>query len=143
MIEYADIYMKKCIDYSFYVICLIFSYQILQCNFLPMQNKELNLIKKNSECVCCSTQYKVTAQKLLRQTYSEHCQTFKMEYFAKRIMPECRCTTRNVSEQGRGYGTSGHFNEDFVKNTRKRGQQGKILEFFSQTLLKIHFEQKI
>ena len=31
--------------------------------------------------------------------HSEHCETFKMERFAKRIIPECRCATTNFSGQ--------------------------------------------
>ena len=41
-------------------------------------------------------------EQLLRQTYSEHCQTCKMERFARRIMPECRCTARYFSGQKEG-----------------------------------------
>ena len=41
--------------------------------------------------------YARVTEQLSRQTYSEHCQTFKMERFAEKIMPECRCATRNVS----------------------------------------------
>ena len=33
----------------------------------------------------------------LSETYSAHCQTLMMEHFAKRIIPECRCATRNFS----------------------------------------------
>ena len=37
-----------------------------------------------------------------KETYSEPCQTFKMECFPKRIILECRCATRNSSMQGKG-----------------------------------------
>ena len=37
-----------------------------------------------------------------RETYSEHYQTFKMQRFAKRIMTECRCATRNFQGKGEG-----------------------------------------
>ena len=40
-----------------------------------------------------------------KQAYSKHCQTFKMECFAQRIIPECRSATRNLSGQGRFRGT--------------------------------------
>ena len=69
--------------------------------------------------------------------YSEHCQTFKVECFAKQIMPECRYATRNFSGQGRGVGEwgrfveLGHFDKGFVKNTRKRGPTGKHFGIFS------------
>ena len=55
---------------------------------------------------------KVTVQiteQLSRQTYSEHCQTFNLERFAKRIMSECWCATRNFSGEREGlwnWGTS-------------------------------------
>ena len=57
-----------------------------------------------------SIRHKVTLQiteQLSRQRHvqEEHSQTFKMERFAKRIMPECRRATRNFSEQGRFRGT--------------------------------------
>ena len=39
------------------------------------------------------------------EAYLGHCQTFKMERFAKRIMPECSRATRNFSGQGRFRGT--------------------------------------
>ena len=41
----------------------------------------------------------------IKQTYSEHCQTFRMERFAKRTMPECQRPTKNFSGQGRFRGT--------------------------------------
>ena len=49
--------------------------------------------------------------------YSKHCGTFKMERFAKRIMPDCSWATRNFSWQG-------GRRLDFTKNTRKRGLGG-------------------
>ena len=71
-----------------------------------------------SECVWCSTYHKVTEsiEQLPRQTYSEHCQTFKIKRFAKRIMPECRCATRNFSGQEEGFVKLGHFDKHFTKN---------------------------
>ena len=36
------------------------------------------------------------------EAYSEHCQTFKMERFAKIVMTECKCATRNFSGWGDG-----------------------------------------
>ena len=64
--------------------------------------------------------------------YLEHCQTFKIERFAKRIMSECRCAIRNFSEPaGRRFVELGHFDKKFIKNTRKRGPAGKHFGFFS------------
>ena len=60
VIEYAGIYLKK-------------------------QSAEYARILSVSDAI-----HKVTVQiteQLSRQTYSEHCQTFKMDCFAKRIMP--------------------------------------------------------
>ena len=39
------------------------------------------------------------------EKYSEHCQAFKMERFAKRIMRERRCASSNFSGQGKFCGT--------------------------------------
>ena len=64
--------------------------------------------------------------------YSEHCQTFKLDHFAKRTMPGCRCATRNTSLQGGwGFVEPGYFDKHFVKNTRKRGPARKHFENFS------------
>ena len=54
--------------------------------------------------------------------YSEHCQTFEMECFAKRIMPERRRTTINFLGQGeRGEAVKlVHLDKYVVKNARKK-----------------------
>ena len=79
----------------------------------------------------CLMQY---IEHILRQLYSEHCQTFKMECFAKRAMPEYRCATRNFPGQGGGGIVElEHFDKYFVKNTRKRGPRGKYFGNFSPT----------
>ena len=74
------------------------------------------------------TNYWAVAEK---ETYSEYCQTFKMERFAKTIMPECRCATRNFSGQGAGglwnWGTSIKI---LSKTSEKEASQGNISEFF-------------
>ena len=49
----------------------------------------------------CKVPVQITEQ-LPRQIYSEHCQTLMMEHFAKQIISECRCATRNFSEKGEG-----------------------------------------
>ena len=41
----------------------------------------------------------------MTEACSEHCQTFTMAPFGKRVMPECRHETRNFSGQGRFCGT--------------------------------------
>ena len=62
------------------------------------------------------------------EVYSEHFKTHKMDSFAKRIMPECRHTTR----KGRGgFMELGHFSKHFVKNTRKKDPTGKNFGVFS------------
>ena len=50
--------------------------------------------------------------------YSKHCETFQLERFAKRVMPECWCTNRKGRE---GFVELGQFDKHFVKKTRKRG----------------------
>ena len=43
--------------------------------------------------------------------------------------------------QGRGgFVKLGHFDKHFVKHSRKTSPAGRISEFFSQILLKLHFE---
>ena len=39
---------------------------------------------------------------LLSSHRDRRIQIFKMEYFAKKIMPECRCATIKFSEEGEG-----------------------------------------
>ena len=70
MIEYVDIYLKKQgAEYS--RILTVYDAKLL---------------------------YKVLSS--YRDRYvSERCQKFKRESFAKRIIPECRCTIRNFSGQ--------------------------------------------
>ena len=51
------------------------------------------------------------------KTYSEYCQTFKMECFARR--------------QGEGFVELRNFDKYFVKNTRKRGTARKHFGVFS------------
>ena len=82
------------------------------------------------ECIVHCTIY-WTATEI--EMHIEHRKTFKMEHFAKRIMPKCRCANRNFSEQGEGWEfvELGHFDKHFVKNTRWRGPAGKHFEVFS------------
>ena len=48
------------------------------------------------------------------EAYSEYCHTFKMEHFAKTIVPECIHVTRSL--QGRGSLMKlGHFNKHFAE----------------------------
>ena len=65
----------------------------------------------------------ITGQ-FLRQMYSEHCQKFKIEHFAKKIMPDCRHATRKFSEQERFWGNISS------KTQEKKTLQGNIFEFF-------------
>ena len=44
---------------------------------------------------------------------------------AETIMPECNCSTRNISGQGRGIVELEHLDKYFFKNTRKRTPTGK------------------
>ena len=57
------------------------------------------------------------------RSISEHCQTFKMECFAKRIIPKCRCATRNISEQGRFHVTKSFQYTFCQKHKKKRPQR--------------------
>ena len=64
-----------------------------------------------------------------------------MEGFAKGIIPECRAQPEifqgKVGRERRGkFVKLGHFDKDFVKNTRKRGPAGK---HFGDFLLAVLF----
>ena len=75
-----------------------------------------------------------------RETYPKCYQAFKMDSFAKRIMPQCRCATRTFQGKGSGiFAELEHFDKDFVKNTRKRGLQRNILEIFLLNTFKATF----
>ena len=65
--------------------------------------------------------------------YSKHCQAFKMERFAKRIMPDCRCTTRHFSGQGLGEvcGTSGIQYRFLQKHQKKKPGRETFKSLFS------------
>ena len=83
-------------------------------------------ICQNSECVWCIIWHKVTVK--VTEQLSRHCQTYKMKRFAKRIMVECGCSTKRFSGEtgaGRSFVKLGHFDKDFVKDTRKRSLAGK------------------
>ena len=65
-------------------------------------------------------------------------------------MPECGCTARNISghREWAGGGVRfvklGHFDTDFVKNTRERGTAGKHFgDFFLDTLKTTFWMEKL
>ena len=74
--------------------------------------------------ICCNVAEYVwkrqITEQVSRQMHSEHCQKFKMECFAKRTIPECKCLTRNFS---------GHWGK--VVKLGQEGPQGNILGFLS------------
>ena len=90
------------------------------CRLTP-EKTECWICQNYSECVWCTAEHKVTefTEQLPRQTYSEHCQTFKIKRFSKRIMPESRCSTRNFSGQEEGFVELGHFDKHFIKKTTR------------------------
>ena len=75
-----------------------------------------------------------------RQTYSEHCQKFKIERFTKTVMAECRHTTRKFSGQGRTRGT--RTLREILSKTRKKGSAGKYFVFFLLDTLKTTFQME-
>ena len=102
MIEYDDVYLKKqSAEYARIIlnVCLLCVHELFW--------------------IWCSTYYKITefTEQLRRQMYSKHCQIFRIKRFAKRIMPECRCATRNFSGQEESFVELGHFDKHFIKNT--------------------------
>ena len=64
---------------------------------------------------------------------------FKMDCFAKRIMPQCRCATINFSGQKGRFREIGHFEKKLSKVPKNRS----ILELFLLDTLKASFEWKI
>ena len=64
---------------------------------------------------------------------SEHGQKFKIERFAKRIMPEYNCTTKNFSGQDGESGNCG------TGHLQKEAPQGSILELFLLDILNTTF----
>ena len=108
MIEYGGIYLKK-------------------------QSAEYARILNVSDALhSIRSPYRLLSSYRDRETYPEHCQTFKMERFAKRIMPECRCATKNFSGQrgGGGLWNWGTSIKILSKTPQKRASQGNIFEFF-------------
>ena len=89
-------------------------------------------IPDRTDCWICRNSELITEQ-LSTHTYSDHCQTFKIERFAKRIMPECRCAARNFQVRKGRFVELGHIDKEFVKNTRKilRSRMEIFLSFFS------------
>ena len=106
------------------------------CRHISEKNKVLNM----PEFWPCQIQYKAWSHCTIHwvvietETYSEHCQTFTMECFAKRTMPELKCTTRNFLGHWGKIVYLEHFDKHFVKNTRKRGPKGKYFWNFCPTL---------
>ena len=74
-------------------------------------------------------------------TYSGDGQTFKMARFAKRIMPDCRCATRNFSGQevGEICGTRPLRYRFRQKHQKKWSRREPILESFLLDTLKTTF----
>ena len=64
----------------------------------------------------------------------KYCKTFNIKRFAKRIIPEHRCATRNFSGQGDRFVELEHFNKHFITNTI-RAFLSKIKKRFSPYIL--------
>ena len=64
--------------------------------------------------------------------YSEHCQSFKIERFARRILLEYRCTTKLFQARA-GFVELGQFIKHFVKSTSKKLHSHKTT-FWIKTL---------
>ena len=76
-----------------------------------LKSSQINRVQNMPEFWMCLMKYRAKGHFTNYWTviavlaYLEHCQTFKMERFAKRIMSECRYTTIYFSGQGRVRGT--------------------------------------
>ena len=73
---------------------------------------------------------------------SELSQTFKMQQFSKRIMPECRRATNSFQGWG-GFVELGHFDKHLTESARKRYLRETFRSVLSFMFLKLHFEWKI
>ena len=113
MLEYASIYLNK----QFWI------FQILNVSDIVHSIRSL---------------YKLLRSHQDRHD-SEHCQTIKMDHFAKRIMPECSCATRKFSGQGKFCGTRTLQYIFCSKCKKTKAPQGNMLEFFLLDTLKITF----
>ena len=82
-------------------------------------------------------------EKLSRQTYPGHYQTFKIERFTKRIMTESRCASRSFAGQGRFCGTRALCKTFCQTHEKKRPRRETFYIFFSLILLKILSEWKM
>ena len=78
------------------------------------------------------------ADKIIKEEkYSEHCEIFKIERFAKGTMPVCRCATSKFSEAGvEGFVKLGHSSS---KTQEKEVPQRCIFEIFLPDTLKTTF----
>ena len=87
-------------------------------------------IPEKTECWICQN-----VSDALHSTYSEHCQTFKIERSAQRIMPGCSCATRNFSGEGKGGEVCGTRTlwKKFRQKHQKRDPTGKHFGVFCRT----------
>ena len=107
-------------------------YTWVKTEFWICQNSEKPLMQYIAS-VHCTNYWAVIKTDVFR-----HCQTFKMEHFAKRIMPEWRHASRNCSGQG-GSVKLRHFDKHFIKTQEKKVLQGNILGFFLVCTVKTTF----
>ena len=99
-----------CKGYTGYWICLTNTSICLKHTWI---NRVLNMPEFwmcLMQYIVCSTQYMMQSLYKLLSNYPNrcilrHCQTFKIERFAKTIVPECRHTIRKFSWQSTFCGT--------------------------------------
>ena len=105
MIEYVDVYLKK--------QSAEYARIILNVSDAVYGIRSLNLLSSYRD-------------RRIQNTVKK----FQIKRFAKRIMPECRCATRNFSGQEEGFVELGHVDKHFIKNAI-RAFLSRIRKLFS------------
>ena len=105
MIEYVDVYLKK--------QSAEYARIILNVSDAVYGIRSLNLLSSYRD-------------RRIQNTVKK----FQIKRFAKRIMPECRCATRNFSGQEEDFVELGHFYKHFIKNAI-RAFLSRIRKLFS------------
>ena len=97
----------------------------------------IRVLNMSEFCICHCTNYRAVIE---TEAYSEHCQTSKMECFAKRHNDWVQMHNQNFFRTWMGVvGVElGHFDKHFFPNRRKRGPAEKhfgvfLLDFFLKT----------
>ena len=90
------------------------------CIYLNKQGSEYRRILNVSDAVDSIRSLRKLLRSYRERAYSEYCQTFKIERFAKRRKPKCKCATRHFSGQERFWATRALRQTFHQKHKKKR-----------------------